>query len=75
MGYFTFKHRETGAEQVLVGSIEEAEAWERDHPELEWMCGSPLIHYGRGRHRADEGFRDVLREIKRKNHGSTIEVR
>jgi hypothetical protein len=38
-----------------------------EHPELRQMPSTPLIHSGRGMKKPDDGFRDVLREIKKKN--------
>lgn len=70
MGKFVFREKETGEELVFEGSIKDAERFEKDNPNYEWMPGKPLIHSGRGMSKPDDTFRDLLRDVKKKNYKS-----
>ena len=50
-------------------SISEREMFLKEHPEVESMITSPSIHSGRGLKKPDSGFRDILKEIKKKHSG------
>jgi len=67
MTTFNFLNKKTGEYTTFEGTIAEAEAHDKKHPELEWLCGLPLIHSGLGLKKPDSGFRDVLTNIKKQN--------
>jgi hypothetical protein len=52
---------------LVDGTIADAEAFEKANPHLEWLAAAPLIHSGSGMKKPDQGFRDVLRTIKKGN--------
>ena len=56
----------------LFISIAEMETLVRDNPTKRVLPASPAIHSGRGMKKPDQGFRDILRTIKKNNRGSTI---
>jgi hypothetical protein len=74
MGKFNFRNKKTGKVKVLEMSIAEAEQYEKDHPNLEWICGSPAIGdaHRLGLKKPDDGFRDRLKDIKKSHRGSKI---
>ena len=67
MTTFNFRHKKTGEEVAIWGTIAEAEAYEKANPDWDWMPGKPLIHSGRGMKKPDKGFTDVLQRIKKAN--------
>lgn len=56
--------------------MSEVDAWEKKNPEFEIAITSCNLHSGLGLgvRRPDEGFRDVLRSIKKAHPRSTINV-
>jgi hypothetical protein len=73
MPNYTIRNKKTG--EILgtqIMSLSELEVWERKNPSLEVAIGAPLIHSGRGMQKPDEGFRDLLKRIKKNSPGSTI---
>ena len=73
MPTYTFKNLETGEVWEEFLSISEREEKLKD-PNIQQQVGAPAISYrGAGTHRKpDEGFRDVLRTIKKGTPRSTI---
>ena len=67
MGNFNFLNKKTGEYTIFEGTIAEAEEHEKKNPQLEWLCGIPLIHSGTGLKKPESGFRDVLSRIKKAN--------
>jgi hypothetical protein len=67
MTTFVFIDRKSKKEMTFEGTIAEAESFEKINPQLEWLCSAPLIHSGSGMKKPDQGFRDVLRTIKKGN--------
>lgn len=57
-------------------TIAEAEQYVRDNPQMDWLCGAPLIGdpFRLGRMKPPEAFRDLLRNMKRKHRKSDISV-
>ncbi len=72
MGLFRFRNKRTGREFERVMTIAEAEEYCKKNPHINWLCGAPLIHSGRGLMKPDDGFRDVLKSIKKRNRRSNI---
>lgn len=75
MGKYNFRNRRTGKVAVLDMSIAEAEQYEKDHPNQEWLCSSPTIGIDPtrlGLKKPDDGFRDRLKDIKKSHRGAKI---
>lgn len=72
MGLFHFYNKRTKKKFTKVMSIAEAEEYTAKNRHINWLCGAPLIHSGRGMMKPDGGFRDVLKKIKKNNRGSNI---
>lgn len=71
---YRFRNRKTGKINEFFGSISEAEQYEKDHPNEEWLCGAPLIGdpIRQGVRKPDDAFRDRLKDIKKSHRGSKI---
>ncbi len=67
MTTFNFRHKKTGKEIEIKGTIADAEAYEKAHPHMDWMPGKPLIHSGLGLKKPDQGWTDTLQRIKKAN--------
>lgn len=67
MPTYNLRNKETGEVTTEFMSISEMEIFEKTHPEIEVMCGTPLIHTGGGlglrSMRTDDGFKSRLKEI------------
>ena len=75
MPTYLFKHRQTGEVTEVALPIAEREAYADSHPELERIFAMPMIVSGvDGQRRCDEGFKDLLRRMKKHNIGSTINI-
>jgi len=75
MPTYNWRHKKTGkTSEIFFLTIKEAEEYEKDHPELEWMCGAPGIvdSFRVGLKKPDDTFRDRLRDIKSRHRHSTI---
>jgi len=72
MPTYTWVNNKTGKRTTMLQTIAEMEQWETDHPNQTLAPAAPLIHSGRGLRKPEDGFRDHLREIKKKHVGSTI---
>ena len=64
----------TGEEEEMFMSISEMTEYLADNPNKKQVIGSPMIVSGvaSARMKPDNGFRDVLKEIKGKHRKSTI---
>ena len=73
MPTYTFRDKDTGElyepERMTIAEMEQTL---RDNSFLELVPAAPLIHSGRGLSKPDDGFRDLLKEIKGKHPRSTI---
>lgn len=69
MPTYQFLDKKTGEIQEHFMTISEAEEFSKNNPHLEWLCGSPMIcdPWRVGRKKPDDGFRDVLKNIKKKS--------
>ena len=76
MPNYNVRNKKTGKVKIIEMSMSEMDQYEKDNPQMEIMCGAPLIHSGTGLKKPDQGFRDVLRTIKKGNskgfHRSTV---
>lgn len=71
----TYKFHDTkgGKEWTEFMSISEMEQFLKDNPHIELgINGAPVIGYSTLTRKPDSGFRDVLKEIKKKHRGSNI---
>ena len=66
MPTYSFRNKDTGKKFELFLSISEREVYLKENPNIQQTVSSPAIISGRPR-KPDEGFRDLLREIKKKN--------
>lgn len=75
MPTYKFEDTETGEIFEKFLKISELDDYKNNNKQLNQLVnGAPLIHSGRGLFKPDEGFRDVLRQIKKNNKGSTIDI-
>ena len=68
MPTYKFLNNETGEEFEDFMSISALDQYLKDNPNIvQLVNGAPLIHSGRGLQKPDNGFREILREVKKKN--------
>jgi len=67
MPTYTFRKKDTNYTQTDFMSISEMEMFLERNPDWDIVPAAPLIHSGTGLQKPDQGFRDILREIKRKH--------
>lgn len=75
MPEYKFHNKETNEEWTEWMSISERTKFLADNPHIEQLVyGAPAVTYRAGqRTKPDDGFRDVLREVKKK-HGRRANV-
>lgn len=68
MPTYKFLNNETGEEFEDFMSISALDVYLSENPHYTQLVnGAPLIASGRGMGKPENGFRDILKEIKRKN--------
>lgn len=67
MPTYNFSNTQTDREFSEFMSISELKEYLEENPHIKQIIGSPAIISGRGMQKPDDGFRDVLREIKKKH--------
>jgi hypothetical protein len=68
MPTYRFLNNETGDEFEDFMSISALEVFLAENPNLTQLVnGAPMIASGRGMSKPDNGFRDLLKEMKKKN--------
>lgn len=74
MPEYLFHNKETNEEWTQWMSISERDKFLADNPHVEQLVfGAPTIGYRSGTsQKPDNGFRDVLREMKKKHRGAKI---
>lgn len=73
MPTYNFINTETGEEIQIFMWIREYEQYKKDNPHLkQFLTGAPAIGYNDAK-KPDEGFRDILRDIK-KGSGAGADV-
>lgn len=70
MPIYTFEKHKGGKHYDLTMPYEELEQYLKDNPDVFHVLKFGGFSGGTGK--PDEGFRDMLREIKRANPGSTV---
>ena len=73
MPTYRFLNNETGEEYEEFMSISALDTYLEENPNITQLVnGAPSLHSGRGMGKPDDGFRDVLRQIKKNaNKGIT----
>lgn len=68
MPTYNFLNNDTGEEYEEFMSISALDQYLKDNPNVtQLVSGAPLIHSGRGLGKPDQGFRDLLKDMKRKH--------
>lgn len=68
MPTYKFLNNETNEEFEEFMTISALEEYLKDNPNVTQLVnGAPMISSGRGMGKPDNGFRDLLKDIKRKN--------
>jgi hypothetical protein len=68
MPTYKFLNTDTGEEHEDFMSISALEQYLKDNPHVTQLVhGAPLIHSGRGLGKPDQGFRDLLKSMKKGN--------
>ena len=65
-------NKKSKRESSFTGTIAEMEQLQKDNPNIDVLCGSPLIHSGFMK--ISNSFRDVLKTVKKSHPRSTIKV-
>ena len=66
MPYYKFLNKDTNEEFIEFMTISSFEQFMKENTNIVHLVhGAPLIHSGRGMKKPEDGFRDVLREIKK----------
>lgn len=75
MPMYDLLNTDTNEETEVLMKWSELQTYLSENPNIKLLPAAPAIVSGvAGRMRTDEGFKDVLRTIKRNNRGSTIDV-
>lgn len=72
MPTYSIKNTKTGKIRLYDLTISEMEKFQKQNPTFDVLCGKPGIGYTMNLKKPDGWFRDRLKEIKRRNPGSTI---
>ena len=76
MPTYTFRDTKTKRKHTEMMKISEMEQYLVDHPNKKLVVSAPGIVSGvAGVRRPDDGFRDILKRIKKNNRGSNINIR
>jgi hypothetical protein len=68
MPTYRFINNDTDEEFEDFMSISALEQYLKDNPNItQLVSGAPLIHSGRGLGKPDQGFRDLLKDMKKGN--------
>ena len=68
MPTYRFLNNETGEEYENFMSISALDEYLKTNPQVTQLVnGAPMIHSGRGMAKPDNGFRDLLKDMKKKN--------
>ena len=68
MPTYKFRNNDTEEEFELFMTISELGEYLKENSNIKQLIGgAPMISSGRGMGKPDEGFKDILKEIKKKN--------
>ena len=76
MANYSWRNKKTGHISSIWMTIAEAEQYEKDHPELTWLCGAPALAdpWRVGVKKPSNRIRDRLKDIKKKHPLGTVET-
>lgn len=75
MPSYTFRHKETGEILEDFMTISAHEQFLTENPQWETLIlAAPMISFSTHTMKVDQGFKDVLKNIKSHHRGSTINV-
>lgn len=77
MPTYTFIDSDTGIEEDIVMKISELDTYKTNNPKKSQVIRSAfniVSGVAHGRNKPDDSFRDILRNIKKNNRRSTINV-
>lgn len=70
MPTYKFLNNETGEEHEDFMSISALDEYLKNNPNIvQLVNGAPMIASGRGMGKPDQGFRDLLKDMKKKHSG------
>lgn len=70
MPTYKFLNNETGEEFEEFMTISALDEYLKNNSHLTQLVnGAPMIHSGRGMKKPDDGFRDLLKDMKKKHSG------
>ena len=73
MPSYKFLNKDTNEEVDIFMSISERDMFLQENPNMEQLVnGAPSIGYSTLTKKPDNGFRDILKTIKKNNRGSKI---
>lgn len=75
MPMYDLLNTDTNEETEVLMKWSELQEFLSENPNMKLLPAAPAIVSGvAGRMKTDEGFKDVLRNIKKQNRGSTVDV-
>jgi hypothetical protein len=78
MPYYTFRNTKTNEEQEVFMKISERDEYLKNNPHIvQSITGTPGFAdpWRLGRAKIDDGFRDVLKNIKKNNRGADFDIK
>lgn len=70
MPTYKFLNNDTGEEFEEFMTISALDEYLKNNPHLTQLInGAPMIHSGRGMKKPDDGFKDLLKDMKKKHSG------
>lgn len=77
MPNYTFRDKETKEEHIVSMSMSEREEFLKSNPHLEQVFTPPIIGDAvrMGVHKTPESFNQLMKNVKKRYHGSNIETR
>lgn len=72
MPTYNFKNKDTGEEFQLFLSMSELDTYLTENQNIEQIPTMPALISGRSMQKPDQGFRDILSAVKRRNPKANI---
>ena len=72
MPTYNFLNKDTGEEFQLFMSMSELDTYLNENPHIQQTLTMPALISGRSMQKPDQGFRDILSEVKRRNPKGNI---
>ena len=67
MPTYSFQNKDTGEVFEKLMSMSELDEFLKENSNIKQLVSSPLISSGRGMGKPDDGFRDLLKDMKKKH--------